>query len=452
NWQETLAPLPDDLLAVRPTELATISSLHGLVDLTGQSPTQPGPWLVSRGRASGTVVAQQDGIPLVVGRKQGQGTVFYLAFDPTAPVLSTWRGEPYIWRYLLAHASLDTGVGSTLARPYMRWGRLPRAALGDFESLPRPDFDWAIYGLLLYAFAVGPLSFLLLRRVGRPLVTVLVVPCLALLTGALFFALVSARRESDLAATKATVVRGVGGDLGFSRTYVSLFARQSGDFDLQAPPGGLLFALYYPFPMRSYTDTPDWALDVFEGAQPRVENLSLSDGALATFAVDQQVDLGGHVESALVADNEQIIGTITNRLGQRLRSAALMLDMQSVYPLGDLDPGASRPVSLPLPDHAAIGYGVPTGLASQLYPGWNATRSEDASRRDLLESIFSSRYYAARMDTSGLTLVGWLDTSPAALTVSGLQLASVDYTLFVSPLQVSLPESFEGEIQPSLMS
>src|SRR5581483_5984915 len=189
-----------------------------------------------------------------------------------------------------------------------------------------------------------------------------------------------------------------------------------------------------------------------EGAQPRVENLSLSDGALATFAVDQQVDLGGHVESALVADNEQIIGTITNQLGQRLRSAALMLDMQSVYPLGDLDPGASRPVSLPLPDHAAIGYGVPTGLASQLYPGWNATRSEDASRRDLLESIFSSRYYAARMDTSGLTLVGWLDSSPAALAVSGLQLASVDYTLFVSPLQVSLPESFEGEIQPSLMS
>ena len=77
------------------------------------------------------MVAQQDGVPLVVGRKQGQGTVFYLAFDPTAPVLSSWAGQPYIWRYMLAHASVDTGVGSTLARPYMRWGRLPRAATGS---------------------------------------------------------------------------------------------------------------------------------------------------------------------------------------------------------------------------------------------------------------------------------------------------------------------------------
>src|SRR5439155_20016531 len=33
TWQKTLAPLPDDLLAVRPTELATLDSLDGLVEL-----------------------------------------------------------------------------------------------------------------------------------------------------------------------------------------------------------------------------------------------------------------------------------------------------------------------------------------------------------------------------------------------------------------------------------
>jgi hypothetical protein len=204
--------------------------------------------------------------------------------------------------------------------------------------------------------------------------------------------------------------------------------------------------------MRSYTDTPDWALDVGEGLEPRIENLGLNNGSLATFAMDQQVNIGGHLESTLVADNDQVIGTITNQLGQPLRNAALLLDMQSVYPLGDLDPGASRSVTMPLPDRAAIGYGVPTGLSSQIYPGWNAARAEDASRRDLLESIFSSRYYAARMDTSGLTLVGWLDRTPAALQVNGVQLPSVDYTLFVTPVQVSLPENFEGELQPSLMA
>jgi hypothetical protein len=183
---------------------------------------------------------------------------------------------------------VDTGVGSTLARPYMRWGRLPRAALGDFESLPRPAFDWAIFGLLAYGAAVGPLSFLLVRRLGRPLLTLAIVPLFALAFGAAFGALVLVQRESDLVATKATVIRGVGGELGFSRSYVSLFARRGGRYELQAPTGGLLFALYYPFPMRSYTDTPDWALDVGEGLEPRIENLGLVDGSLATFAMDSR--------------------------------------------------------------------------------------------------------------------------------------------------------------------
>src|SRR5579884_24709 len=451
TWQKTLAPLPDDLLAAHPTELATVDRLDGLVELTGQAPTHPGPWLISRGRASGTVVAQQDGIPLIVGRKQGQGTIFYLAFDPSSQALGSWPGQPFIWRYLLAHASVDTGVGSTLARPYMRWGRLPRAALGDFDSLPEPDFNWAVWGLLLYALIIGPVCFLFLRRVDRPLLALLTVPGLALGTSALFVLLVAAEREGDLAATKATVIRGVG-SLAFSRTYVSVFARHGGTFDVNVPPGGLLFGLYYPFPMRSYTDTPDWALRVAEGADVRVDSLTMNDGSLATFAVDQQFNLNGQVDTALVADHDQIVGTVTNHLGQPLRSAALLLDMQSVYPLGDLEPGESRTVSITLPERAAIGYGVPTGLASQIYPGWNAARPEDSSRRDLLESIFSSRYYAARMDMSGTTLVGWLAHNPTSLDVNGTPLASVEYTLFVSSIPVSFPDHYEGELRPSLLA
>jgi hypothetical protein len=126
--------------------------------------------------------------------------------------------------------------------------------------------------------------------------------------------------------------------------------------------------------------------------------------------------------------------------------------MQSVYPLGDLEPGESRTVSITLPERAAIGYGVPTGLASQIYPGWNAARPEDSSRRDLLESIFSSRYYAARMDMSGTTLVGWLAHNPTSLDVNGTPLASVEYTLFVSSIPVSFPDHYEGELRPSLLA
>jgi hypothetical protein len=450
TWQKTLAPLPDDLLAVRPTDLATLETLHGLVDVAGEAPGA-GPWLVSRGRANGTVVAQQDGVPLLVGRKQGQGTVFYLAFDPTSPALTAWAGQTYLWRYILSHASVDTGVGSTLARPYMRWGRLPRAALSDFESLPKPAYDWVVWGLLGYAVAVGPLSYLMLRRTGRPLLALVSVPALAVAATVVFVGMVAANRESDLAATKATVIRSVGGGLAYSRSYVSIFARTAGLYDVQVPDGALVFGLYYPFPMRSYTDTPHWALNVSEGTQLQVDQLDLADGSLATFALDQQFNLGGQLESQLVANDDQIVGTVTNRFDQHLRGATLLVDMQTVYSLGDMAPGESRSVTLDLPEQAAIGFGVPTGLPSLIYPGWTAARPQDSSRRDLLESIFSSRYYAARMDVSGLTLVGWLDRTPLELAASGFQIASVDYALLVAPVAVGLPEGYEGPLRPSLM-
>ncbi len=452
TWQKTLGPLPDDLLAVRPIELATLDSLHGLVDLTGQAPTEPGPWLVSRGRADGTVIAQQDGVPLIVGRKQGQGSVFYLAFDPTAPALAAWPGQAFVWRYLLAHASVDSGVGATLARPSQRWGRLPRAALSDFDSLPQPKFEWGVAGLALYAVAIGPLSFLALRRARRPLLALAGVPLVALLATALLVGIVNANRAGDLAVTRATVMRSVGGELAYSRSYVSVYARRAGTYTLQAPPGGLMFGLYYPFPMRSYTDTPEWALNVAEGFEPRVRDLELTHGSLATFAIDQQLNLGGRLDAELVADGDQVVGTVTNRFGQRMRSVVLLLDLQVVYPLGDLEPGETRSVALDVPQIASLGYGVPNGLASQIYPGWTAARSEDSSRRDLLESIFTSRYYALRMDMSGLSVVGWLERSPAELSASGVRISSVDHTLFVSALPLTLAEDYEGYLPPSLLA
>src|SRR5439155_8267236 len=164
------------------------------------------------------------------------------------------------------------------------------------------------------------------------------------------------RRESDLAATKATIIRGVGGELAYSRSYVSVYARRGGAYQLLAPERSLLFGLYYPFPMRSYTDTPDWALRVNEGAPIVVDGLDLGDGSLATFALDQQVNLGGRLDSSLMAAGDQVVGTVTNRLGQRLTNAVLLMDMQSVFPLGDLGPGETRSVRLDVPDRAAIGY------------------------------------------------------------------------------------------------
>ena len=105
---------------------------------------------------------------------------------------------------------------------------------------------------------------------------------------------------------------------------------------------------------------------------------------LPMVSTGQQKNLGGKIDTDLVADGDQVSGTLTNNLGQRIRFVSLVLDSQNVAVLGDIEPGETRNVSLAVSDRGAVGYGVPNGLTQQLYSGWNSSRPEDVSRRDLL--------------------------------------------------------------------
>src|ERR1051326_4644981 len=104
---------------------------------------QSGPWLVSNSRP-GTdrgahVVVRQDGVALIVASKSGDGTVIYLAFEPTSRNFRQWGGNDALWRYIITHASLDNGVGSALVRPSLTWGGRPqRLPLAAFSHTRKP--------------------------------------------------------------------------------------------------------------------------------------------------------------------------------------------------------------------------------------------------------------------------------------------------------------------------
>jgi hypothetical protein len=161
TWQSTLGPLPPDLLPVEPSGLTNLPTLGALGTFMENPMDQPGPWLVSNSRArtdrGAHVVVAQDGVPLVVAAKRGDGTIIYLAFEPTSRSFRQWSGNEALWRFLITHAAVDNGVGSSLVRPYLRWGgRPPRLAMADFSTQPKPTLDWfwtlvAVYGVGLGA-------------------------------------------------------------------------------------------------------------------------------------------------------------------------------------------------------------------------------------------------------------------------------------------------------------
>jgi len=453
SWQKTFTALPPDLLPVKANGLVSLDSLDALNDLGGEPIKDSGPWLVSQATlGDGNLVADQDGVPLIAAARRGSGTVLYLAMDPTVEPLRSWSGTPRLWRYVLAYGASGVGLGSASSGTFTGWGRIPRNAMVDISALGGPTPGLMMLALAIFAVVVGPLNYLFLRRFGRPGWSVVTIPILTGLAAIGTFTLAGAFRDSDVIVSKVGLVRGYPNAPAYGRTYVSVLSRRQTTLTIRSNDTSLVNSLFYPFPRDPAPDAQVWALKVVEGTVPAVDALDLPAGSLGTFTVDSQVNLPGKLESDLRVEGRQILGMVTNRLDTNLYDASLIVDYQ-VLRLGDLRKGESREIAMTLTGNASAGFGPPTSFSSLLYPGPVGTgrRVADGARRDVLDSAFGSGFNFSRLDLNGPTLLGWVDSPAALVDVVDTRPATVDTTLLVSSLPITLPKGFEGELPPQVI-
>lgn len=449
SWQRTVSSLPSSILPVRLTGLTSVSSLGSMADFLKFELNESGPWLVSQSTVvDGTTLLEEDGVPLLVAARRGAGTIFYLALDPAGEPLRSWPGSITLWRYMLSHAAGGIGMSAAVASPFVSWGRTPRNALMDISSLNPPSPVGLIVVLLIYLALVGPGSYLLVHRFGRPTWTLVTVPVLTIVAVVSGLLISSANRDADVVVNQVSLIRaGPTGELGHARSYVSVLARRPGYYDLVGDESALVSSLFYPFPRDPNLESGGWGVKVLEGGSPALVDLHLSAGSLGTATVDNAVRFAGPLETELTATQQAVTGTITNQLGLTLSDVSLILDFQ-VTRLGDIAPGETKEVSIPLGRALSAGYGPPTSFASLLYPNTSKPRMipTDGARRDVLDSLLGSGFNFSRLELSGLALLGWLDSSHLKLEARGGQASTIEGALYVTSLPVKLPRGYEGEV------
>ncbi|MGE3269767.1 MAG: hypothetical protein AB7P40_13530 [Chloroflexota bacterium] len=453
TWQKTFSALPSGLLPVEANGLASLENLDALTDIGGEPVQQAGPWLVSQATVKdGNVVVEQDGVPLLAAARRGNGTVMYMAMDPTAEPLRNWAGVPRLWRYVLSHGSGSIGIGTAGMSTFSGWGRYPRVAMADFNALSGPTPGLMMLALTVFAVVVGPINYLLLARFGRPGWSVVTIPLITGLAAVGTFTLANAFRDSDVMVNKVAVVRGYPNAPAYGRTYVSVLSRRDASLTLGSNDASLMSTLYFPFPRDPAPDAQSWSLKIIEGLSPTVEGFDLSAGSLGTLLVDSQVNLPGQLETDLRVEGRQVLGTITNNLNTTISDASLVIDYQ-VLRLGDLRQGESREISMTLMGNASAGLGPPNSFSSLLHPsgGGRGRRSEESPKRDVLDSAFGTGFNAQRLELTGPSLVGWIDTPAANLNVVDALPAINETTLLISALPITLPKGFEGELPPQVI-
>jgi hypothetical protein len=321
----------DRLLPVEVTGLVPRSGISSLGRLLGVPTPPKGNMILAASRlTSGTVLAEEDGIPILAVRRIGQGYVRFLAFDCAQPPVTEWQGNPALWRLIIGdngrHAA-DRIEQNPAVDPWLKniLGMRP-------FSFPQAVM---VLGLLsVYLAAAAPfLNRQVSKRVRSPAraVILLVVAVAVSVSGWLLFDRILFHGNAFILT--ASTAESVSGD-GLARVTekIGLFTSSGRVFDLSTPLPNLV--IEDTIPSRSIRSAS--TLKIVTGDGTRVEDLRLGRFSSRLLTLDTLVEMDVRVSLSQYL-NYRIV-SISN--GSRYDLSGSFLSIGGMlYPLGDIPAG-----------------------------------------------------------------------------------------------------------------
>ena len=307
------------------------------------------------------VVLSSGATPLIVQARLGQGTISYLAFDPTLEPLLGWQGASVFWEglllrglgdQLLANSSIFPGTG-----PYNTQGQQLLASrmnglLQSFlpNTLPSP---WTLAILLIgYILVLGPVRLLLVRRLKRRDWSWRIVLSSVVIFSFLTYGIALEEKGTSVLSNSITVAQlGQSGSATHITTYLGVFVPSQGNFQIHIPDSSLVqpsadnLAFYQGGSVSSSGQSTTSIASVQNGTDVNLRDASI--WTLHTIVSEQDRQLHQGLASHLSLQNGVLVGTVTNTLSYPLSDAYLLMPNNALR-LGHLAAGQTKQIVLKL--------------------------------------------------------------------------------------------------------
>jgi hypothetical protein len=330
---KALAAFPDALLPYRPSVTTDVpaASLTGILgELPPTATTLPA---LSGELIDGRALAVVGDRVVAAERAYGAGSVTLLGFDPSVDWIAKTDSSQAMWRRLLP--------ARTFGALSFFDDNLLIGATSQLPSLSLPPTGGLILLLLAYIALIGPINYLVLRRLDRREWAWLTMPVLIVVFAVGAYAYGAALRGSEVIVNEIAIVRGTPGTSdGSAQVYLGVFSPSRRAYQVSVPGGALLSA---PINGDNLSGTgtgpaPTVALDIVQGDPARVRELQVGFGALRTIRAETAVAVP-LIETDLRFEDGRLQGTIRNASSVRLEHPAIVLG-QTVALLKDIEPGA----------------------------------------------------------------------------------------------------------------
>lgn len=429
-----LAGFSDELLPYRPTATVDVEpdAIRGL--LGGSLPRGAAvlPALAGSAAAGARALATQGDRVVVADRPAGNGAVTLAGFDPATPWLAESTAVDVLWATLVpprgtARAPLVVGDDSIVV-----------SLLGTLPALALPSIEGLLLLLVAYIVLIGPVNYLVLRRLDRREWAWVTMPLLVVGFAVAAFAIGASLRGTEVIVNQVALVRAAPGtDAAQAQVYLGVFSPTRGSYEVSVPGGALLSA---PYSGEGFGQAGTQGLDVVQGDPALVRSLEVGFGTLRAVRAEAPV-AAPRIEASLRLEDGRVVGTIHNASSRVLEAPALVLGT-GVLVLGDLAPGATGKVDLrSAPD--AFGRALSERIFGQQQWPVDGSASpsflRDQVRRQLIDALTYDPFFGSMgtLPADGPVLLAWGEPGLLPVVVSGAQPRTAGETLFYLPLDLA---------------
>jgi hypothetical protein len=387
------------LLPVEVTGIRERDDLPSLAAYLGRTSVPRGRMVIAESRLTvGTVLASQDGLPLIVQRRLGRGMIWFAAFDPTLSPLGSWDGSLSFWRIMMEsdrQPAMQSVFQNPVDDPWMK----------TLFSDPPLSFPTALVVLVFvgaYLLLFAPLVNRRIAQVIGPRVRtalLLAVPVAACLSGwFLFNNRLFAPGARILEAAKIEMISGDG--LALVTEKLGLFAAQAGTCQIILAGSDTTLDEVGPGQNASRAARPvDLTIDASHGTA--IHDLAFGRFGSRLFVLKTVVPLP--IRASVSGDAAVLECVVVNAAPRALQGCFVSRNGKGYF-MGDVAPGAT------VDRHFAVEDGV-----SLQDPIALARIAGSARKGDFLSQ-------AGGASVAGTAVVrGWLDGPALSVELSGVQ-------------------------------
>ncbi len=322
------------------------TSLAALASWVGQDAASLEPATVSTGpvhEEGRAIVTADDGTVLVSMRPFAAGEVVLIGADAAVEAFRGWEGAPHLWdRVIPSSAIFDQFFGGA-GQPDEIQASM-NGALGTLPTLDVPPAELLLAVIVGYILLIGPISYLVLRRIDRRELAWVTAPLLIVTFSACSYGIGRSLKGSDVVVNQIAVVRTSPTGAALAQTYAGVFSPDRSTYHLAVDADALIGALDTSSFDGIPRQTGNVAID--QGRPARLRDLSIGAFGFAGVQASGLVEAEPALEVTWATVDGELVGTVTNTSSTTVADVAYVSSAGGER-IGDLAPGASLEFSPP---------------------------------------------------------------------------------------------------------